>query len=138
MQIAFVLFLMILAPQTTEGPQAPRNDPEGVWQTPSGTKFELKLLSPSDLSVRLVEGSNPVYIKYEVNLKNAGEVNTYEGTGYFIAKVQDKECRFDTNWKIIVVQPETIVGYLPRIVPEPGTCDIKEQSVDFTQIKKVH
>ena len=131
----FLLLLMVtLLPQA----QAPRNDPEGVWQTESGTKFELKLITASDLSVRFVEGSNPVYVKYEVNLKNTGEVNTYEGTGYFIAKVQDRECRYDTNWKIIVVQPETIVGYLSRIVPEPGTCDIKERHEDFTQIKKVH
>lgn len=129
--------VMIPATQTTDPPQAPRNDPEGVWETGSGTKFQLKLITPSDLSVRLVEGSNPVYVKYEVNLKNTGEVNSYEGTGYFIAKVQDKECRFDTNWKIIVVQPETIVGYLTGIVPEPGTCDIKERREDFAQIKKV-
>ena len=94
-------------------------------------------LTDSDLKVNLVEGSNPVYVKYEVNLKNAGEMNTYEGTGYFIAKVQDKECRFDTNWSIVVVQPETIAGYTSRITPEAGSCAVQERHEEFTQLKKV-
>jgi hypothetical protein len=128
--------LMFFLPRVQEQPKAPKNDPNGIWQTETGTKFEMKL-ADSDLTVRLVEGSNPTFVKYEVNLKNTGEVNTYEGTGFFIAKVQGKTCRFDTTWKITVVQSETIAGYTSRIVPDPDTCEVKQRTEDFAQFKKV-
>jgi hypothetical protein len=117
-------------------PANSKNNPEGVWQSDSGTKFELKL-SDSDLKVQLVDGSNPVYLKYEVNLKNSGEVNTYEGDGFFVAKVKEKECRFPTSWHVIVVQPELIAGYISHVVPDPATCEVAERRDEFTQLKKV-
>jgi hypothetical protein len=137
MQIVLTLMLVLFVPRVQEQPKAPKNDPNGIWQTESGTMFEMKL-ADSDLTARLVEGSNPAYVKYEVHLKNTGEINSYEGTGFFVAKVQGKECRFETTWKIIVVQSETIAGYLSRIVPDPDTCGVKQRSEDFAQLKKVH
>ena len=127
------LVMTMLLPQK---PAPARNDPNGVWQSDTGTKFEMKL-TDSALKVQLVEGSNPVYVKYEVNLKNTGEVNTYEGVGYFVAKVQGKECRFDTDWAIVVAQRELIVGTISHVVPVPETCEVKQRSQEFTQLKKV-
>lgn len=131
------LFLLILmSTLLQQAPQAPKNDPNGTWQSDTGTKFELKLAG-SELKVRLVAGSSKTYSKYEVNLKNAGEVNTYEGEGYFIAKLQEKECRFDTTWKIIVVQTDVIAGYISHVIPDPATCEVKDRRDEFTQLMKV-
>src|SRR5579885_2762393 len=103
MKTAFIaLIIAFLAQtQTPEKPKPTKNDPNGIWQTSAGTKFEIKLID-SNLSVHFVEGSNPAYVKYEVSLKNTGEVNTYQGGGYFVAKVEGKECMFDTSWAIVV------------------------------------
>jgi hypothetical protein len=131
----FVL-LILMSTLLQQPPQAPKHDPNGTWQSDTGTKFDLKLAG-SDLKVRLVDGSSKIYLKYEVNLKNAGEVNTYEGEGYFTAKLQEKECRFDTNWRIIVVQPDTIAGYISHVVPDPATCEVKDRRDEFTQLTKV-
>ena len=129
--MAFLTFLLTQAPA-----QMPKNNPNGVWESVSGTQYELRL-NGSDLSVRLVPGSNPTYIKYEVELKNQPEdVNTYEGKGFFIAKVRDKECRFDTDWRIVVVSPDRIIGAAPSIVPDPDTCAVKERNPVQMDLKK--
>jgi len=136
MHSLIVMVLIALSGQIAEPWKPSKNNPDGVWQTDAGTRFEMKL-TESELHVRLVDGSNPVYVKYEVELKNAGEINSYQGDGYFIAKVDGKECRFETTWSIVVVQPQTIAGVTSRIVPEPGSCAVKERSEQFTQLKKV-
>jgi hypothetical protein len=106
----------------------PKNDPTGVWQSTTGTQYKLELTG-SDLKVELVEGSNPSFLKYEVNLKNQEEVNTYKGTGFFLAKLRNgKECRFDTEWEIVVVQQDRIVGVTSNIFPDPETCAVKEKA----------
>jgi hypothetical protein len=128
--------LLLVSAFLQQPAQPAKNDPNGVWQSDSGTKFEMKL-SDSNLKVQLVDGSNPVYLKYEVNLKNTGEVNTYEGSGFFVAKVKEKECRFVTDWHIIVVQPAAIAGYISHVVPDPATCEVVERRDEFTQLKKV-
>ena len=116
--------------------QAPKNDPNGTWEAETGTRFEIQL-SGAELRIQLVEGSNPSFVKYEVNLKNAGEVNTYKGAGYFVAKMKNsKECRFDTDWQIIVVQKETIIGYTSTVIPDPDTCEIKERGSAMIVLKK--
>src|SRR5262245_5138291 len=116
--------------------QVPKNDPNGIWEAETGTKYEIRL-SGSDLRVQLVEGSNPSFVKYEVNLKNAGEVNTYKGSGYFVARMKNgKECKFDTDWQIIVVQKETIIGDTSTVVPDPDTCEIKERGSSMIVLKK--
>jgi hypothetical protein len=132
----FLLLILMSTLLQQKPPQAPKNDPTGVWQSDTGTKYDMKLTG-SDLQVRLVDGSNKVYLKYEVNLKNAGEVNTYEGEGYFTAKLQEKECRFDTTWRIIVVAPDVIAGYISHVVPDPATCEVKDRREEFTQLMKV-
>ena len=108
--------------------QMPKNNPDGLWQSTSGTTYELRL-SGEDLTVRLVAGSNPRYVSYEVNLKNSkDEVNTYIGKGSFVAKVkEDKECKFETQWQLTVVSLDRILGATSQIVPDPETCAIKEQ-----------
>jgi hypothetical protein len=132
-----ILALLLLFPQAA--PKPPKNDPNGLWQSDTGTKFQLTLTdSDSDLRVRLVDGSNPVYVKYEVDLKRTSDdPNIYAGSGYFIAKLKDKECRFDTSWNIAVVQPDTIAGYISHVVPDPATCEVKDRQDEFTQLKKV-
>jgi hypothetical protein len=107
--------------------QPSKNDPNGTWEAETGTRFELRLTGDF-LHVQLVEGSHPVFVKYEVDLKNTGEVNTYVGSGYFLAKMQTgKECKFPTDWQIVVVQNDMIVGSTSTIVPDPDTCEIKER-----------
>jgi hypothetical protein len=131
MKAALLLLFTFLASQ-----QMPKNNPNGVWESQSGTQYELQL-SGSDLKVRLVPGSNPKYVKYEVDLKNQEEVNTYKGKGFFIAKVKDdKECRYETQWQLTIVSPTFIIGGTTNIVPDPDTCGIKEQSEVQTQLKK--
>ena len=85
-----------------------------------------------------MDGSNPTYLKYEVDLKNTGEPNTYAGAGYFVAKLQGNECRYDTSWTIVVVQPTTIAGYISHVVPDAATCGVKDRGDEFTQLKKVN
>lgn len=119
--VALLLFLLSQV-------QIPKNDPTGVWQAETGTQYKM-VLSGSDLKVELVQGSNPVFLKYEVNLKNQEEVNTYKGTGFFLAKLQNgKECKFDTDWEIVVVQSSRIIGSTSTIIPDPETCEVKEKS----------
>jgi len=116
--------------------QPSRTDPNGTWEAETGTKFEIRL-SGGDLRVNLIEGSNPLFLKYEVALKNTGEVNTYKGTGYFVAKLKSgKECKFDTEWQVIVVQPELIIGTTSTVVPDPDTCEIKERGDSMIVLKK--
>ena len=133
MKTAIVLlsFLFTQAPA-----QMPKNNPNGIWESISGTQYEFKL-NGSDLSVRLVAGSNPTYVKYEVELKSQTEdVNTYEGKGFFIAKVKEKECRFETDWRIVVVTPDRIIGAAPQIIPDPDTCGVKERNQIQMDLKK--
>jgi hypothetical protein len=133
MKTAFILAISALL---TQQGTPPKNDPNGNWEAETGTKYELRL-SGDDLRVQIVEGSHPVFLKYEVNLKNTGEVNTYKGTGYFIAKMKTgKECKFDTSWLVVVVQPKTIVGSTTTIVPDPETCEIKESGESTIVLSK--
>jgi hypothetical protein len=127
--IALALFLVLN--------QMPKNNPNGVWQAETGSKFNLQL-SGSDLKVQIVEGSNPRYLEYELNLRNQEEVNTYSGKGYFVAKLQDgKVCRFDSEWQIVVVSSDRIIGSATNIIPVPGTCEIHEKALVQVDLKKV-
>jgi hypothetical protein len=116
--------------------QMPKNDPNGVWEAQTGSRFTLRLTG-SNLNVRIVEGSNPRYLQYELDLKNTEEVNTYKGSGRFTAKLQNgKECQFDTDWQIVVVSPERILGVASSIVPDPETCAAKEKGQIQLDMKK--
>jgi hypothetical protein len=130
------VLLIVLTMLLQQRPQPPKNDPTGVWQSDTGTKFDMKLTG-TEIKVHLVEGSNPVYLKYDIDLKNTGEVNTYAGKGSFVAKVKEQECKFPTDWSIAVVAPEQIAGYMSRIVPKPGTCEVQDETSEFVQLKKV-
>jgi len=129
-----ILLLLLLLSQGIQ-----RYNPNGVWEASSGSRYNLRLTG-QDLKVQIVEGSNPRFLKYEVDLKNGTkpeEVNSYVGKGYFIAKLQSgKECRFDTEWQIIVVSPEKIMGITSSIIPDPETCAVKEKTdvqIDLTK-----
>src|ERR1019366_10179776 len=91
--------------------QMPKNNPNGVWESLSGTQYQPTLQGPL-LKVRLIPGSNPKYTQYEIDLQNdANETNTYAGKGFFVAKVkEDKECKFETEWQIVVVSSNQILG----------------------------
>src|SRR5215471_21778488 len=95
------VLLILLALSVQQRPQPPKNDPTGVWQSETGTKFDMKMTG-NEIKVHLVEGSNPVYLKYDIDLKNAGETNTYAGKGSFVAKIKELECKFSTDWSITV------------------------------------
>jgi hypothetical protein len=49
--------------------QPPRNNPNGIWQAETGSQYEMRLTG-KDLHVRIVPGSNPKFLQYEVNMKN--------------------------------------------------------------------
>jgi hypothetical protein len=131
--------ILLLTLVTAQAPQIPKNDPTGVWESASGTQYELKLTGGSDLTVRLVPGSNQRYVSYEVDLKvHPEELNTYIGKGFFVAKVKEgKECRFETEWQLTVIQKERIFGGTTNIVPDPDTCAVREKSqVQLSMTKK--
>ncbi len=133
MKTALVLgtFLLMQAPAPM-----PKNDPNGTWQSASGTQYSLRLTG-KDLKVQLVEGSNPRYLKYEVDLKNQEEVNTYKGSGYFVAKFPNgKECKYETEWQMIVVTNDRILGSTTSVTPDPATCGVKEKNQVPLDLKK--
>ena len=108
--------------------QLPKNNPNGIWESDSGTQYELRL-NGADLQVKLVPGSNQKFLQYEVNLKNQEEINTYKGAGFFVAKMESgKECKFDTEWQFVVVSPERIIGGATTIIADKETCRVQEKN----------
>ncbi len=104
----------------------PKSNPNGIWKAASGSEFELTVVG-DDVQVQIVRGSNPTYLEYTVDLKGTEEPNTYQGTGHFKARLQNgRECEFETEWHVVVVTDDRIIGIATRIVPDPETCDIIE------------
>ncbi len=130
------MFTALILSLFLQGVAMPKSNPNGTWQSLSGTQFVLRL-NGSDLSVRLVTGSNPRYVQYEVNLKNdPSEVNTYAGKGFFVAKREDKECRFETEWSFIVVSDDRIIGHSTDITPDWDTCSITQKGEAALDLKR--
>ena len=126
--LASFLFLFHQSPQ--------RIDPNGIWESSTGTRFELKL-SGSNLSVTLVPLSNPQFVEYKLALKNTENVNTYEGEGYFVVKVSEtKECRFDTEWHLVVTSTDSLSGVSLAVLPDPETCAAKDSRMGPLELKK--
>ncbi len=118
--------------------QIPKYNPNGRWEASTGTQFDLRL-EGSDLHVKLVPGSNPKFLEYQLETKNQGEINSYKGTGSFTAKMEGgKECTFPTEWTVVMVSPERIIGIASNIIADQKTCEIKEKSeiqLDLTKKK---
>ena len=133
MQLSLILLLSLITIQV----QIPKNDPTGVWESTSGTRYELRLAG-TQLEVKLVPGTNQRYLSYQVDLKNSDqEVNTYIGTGFFVAKVNEtKECKYETEWQLTVITPNRIVGSTTNIIPDPETCGVKERSQAALDLRK--
>src|SRR5215471_18353023 len=97
--------------------QIHKNDPTGVWQADSGSKYAMKLTG-NDLKVAIVPNSNSHFLQYQVDLTlekdESGTVidpNTYKGAGFFVAKMETgKECKVDIEWRVTVVQSARIFG----------------------------
>jgi hypothetical protein len=116
--------------------QVPKNNPTGIWESGSGSQYEMRLTG-KDLHVKIVPGSNPKFIQYEVEMKNEEEANTYSGNGFFVAKMEGgKECKFPTQWRFIVVSPERILGISSNVIAESKTCQVKEQNQIQLDLKK--
>jgi hypothetical protein len=114
----------------------PKNIPNGVWEAKSGSKYEIRQ-NGTDVLVKLVPGSNPKFINYEVTLKNQAEINTYKGTGTFVAKMESgKECKFDTEWMFVVVTPDRIIGSATGIQADKNTCKVMEKNQVQLDLKK--
>jgi len=119
--------------------QVPKNDPTGVWEADSGSKYNMKLTG-SDLKVTIVPNSNPRYLQYEVNLtlQKDIDINTYKGAGFFVAKMQTgKECKVDTEWQFTVVQPTRIFGSATNITVDSSTCEVKDKDQVRLDLKRV-
>ena len=137
MNLALVA-LLLLSQFAVNPKDIPKNNPNGTWEAPTGTQFELRLTG-SNLKVQIVPGSNPRFKEYDLDLKNLEEPNTYKGTGHFVAKLANsKECRFDTEWHIVVVTDEKILGAATNIEPDPETCKVVQSyqiQLDLTKKK---
>jgi hypothetical protein len=119
-------------------PGQTKNNPNGTWESASGTRYNLRLTG-QNLEVHLVDGSNPTYLEFEMTLtQHKDDNNRYEGKGFFRAKLKSgKECRFDTEWEIVVIGEKNIVGNAPRYVePDPVTCKAKEKVMDRIELSK--
>jgi len=129
MKLSLLALVFLLA-------QIPKNSANGIWESTSGTRYELRQNGPN-LQVKLVPGSNPKYVQYEVSLKNQDEINTYKGTGSFVAKMEGgKECKFETEWTLVVVSAERILGDSTNIVADKNTCEIKQKNQGQLDLKK--
>ena len=128
--VALVLALLVAQ-------KVPRNDPNGTWESSTGSKYELRL-NGSNLQVKLVPGSNSKYIIYDVTLKNQEEINSYKGAGTFVAKMEGgKECKFETEWQLVVVSADRILGATTGVLADKETCAIKEKNQVQLDLKKV-
>jgi hypothetical protein len=126
MRLAITLLGLLISQAKSD---MPKNDPNGIWESSAGTRFEMKLTG-SELAVQLVPTPEGRYVSYNVALSNKDqETNTYVGKGFFVAKVAGgKECRFDTDWQVIVITSDHIIGSTSSVVPDPATCEAKERS----------
>jgi hypothetical protein len=119
--LAFILL-------TTQMTPMPKNNPNGTWESGSGTQYRIEL-SGTDLKVKMVSSPNGQFLSYEVNLKNSpDETNTYNGSGSYVEKVkihdQEKECKFDTTWQVVVVNNDHIIGATSYIVHDVNSCAV--------------
>lgn len=129
MKVMFLALALLLA-------QVPKHDPNGVWVSESGAQYEIHQ-DGSSVQVKLIPGSNPKFLQYEVALKNQEEINTYKGAGSFIAKMEGgKECKFTTDWMFIVVTPERILGSSTGVIADSKTCAVKEKNQVQLDLKK--
>ena len=116
--------------------QIPKNNPNGVWEASSGSQYEIRA-NGSNLQVKIVPGSNPKFLEYELNMKSEEEINTYSGTGFFVAKMEGgKECKLPTEWRFIVVSADRIVGSATNVVADQKTCEVKDKSQAQLDLKK--
>ena len=128
--VALILTLLVAQ-------KVPRNDPNGTWESSTGSKYELRL-NGSNLQVKLVPGSNSKYIIYDVTLKNQEEINSYKGAGTFVAKMEGgKECKFETEWQLVVVSADRILGATSGVLADKETCAIKEKNQVQLDLKRV-
>ena len=116
--------------------QIPKNNPNGVWEASSGSQYEIRA-NGSNLQVKIVPGSNPKFLEYELNMKSEEEINTYSGTGFFVAKMEGgKECKLPTEWRFIVVSADRIVGSASNVIADQKTCEVKDKSQAQLDLKK--
>ena len=128
-----LVFGGVLAGQTPT-----RNNPNGIWESATGTRYSLQL-NGTNLEVKLVEGSNPSFLQYELTLQNdKDELNTYKGKGFFRAKLKSgKGCRFETEWTIVVILDTMIVGNSPDFRDiDQVTCKAKETQAVRIDLRK--
>ena len=116
--------------------QIPNYNPAGIWESETGVEYQI-LQNGADLQVKLVPGSNTKYLQYDVSLKKQDEINTYKGTGTFTAKMEGgKECKFDTEWLLVIVSPARMFGTTTGIQADKKTCVVKEKSQEPVDLKK--
>ena len=116
--------------------QIPKYNPTGVWEADTGSQFELRL-DGSDVHVKIVPGSNPKFLEYELETKSQEEANSYKGSGFFVAKMEGgKECKLPTEWQFVVVSPDRIIGAATLVMANRETCEITEKSQGQLDLKK--
>ena len=79
------------------------------------------------MHIKMVPGSNPKFLQYEMELQNEKEVNTYYGKGFFVAKMETgKECKLTTSWRVVVVSRDRIIGTVTSVTADGKTCEVQE------------
>lgn len=116
--------------------QPTKNNPNGIWESQSGSAYEIKLTG-EDLVLSIVPGSSSTYLEYELLLKGQEDPNMYQGNGTFKALLGNgRECEFGTQWSIIVITNDRIMGVSTLITPDPETCDIVERGDAQVDLKR--
>ena len=116
--------------------QIPKYNPNGIWSAESGSKYELRL-DGSDLHVKIVPGSNSKFLEYTVEAKVQEAINTYKGSGFFVARMEGgKECKFPTDWHFVVVAPQRIIGTATNVAADQKSCAIIESNQIQLDLKK--
>ena len=131
MKLLLVLTLLIPAQVPN-----PKNDPTGVWLAETGSQFQIQL-SGSDMHIKMIPGTNPKFLQYEMELQNEKEVNTYYGKGFFVAKMETgKECRLTTDWRVVVVSQDRIIGTVTSVTADGKTCEVQETTQTPLDLKR--
>ena len=111
-------------------------NPSGLWEVvDKDTHYRLVR---TDTGIHVSLGADHAqFVEYEVDLSWT-ELNSYEGSGYFVALLGDgRECRFDTEWRIVLADPQRILGETSRIVPEQEGCGIAERAESALQLNRI-
>ena len=111
-------------------------NPSGLWEVvDKDTQYRL---TRTGTGIHVSLGADRAqFVEYEVDLSWT-ELNSYQGSGYFVARLGDgRECRFETQWRLVVANARRIVGVTSSIVPEEEGCGVAERAESSLQLNRI-